>query len=161
MRRRDLICVPLALALTGVSAARVARIVVWKAARRLSTLDAAGNVLKTYHIALGPHPAGHKTEEGDGRTPEGAYVISGRNRASGYHRSLKISYPNATDRAQAKARGVSPGGDIFIHGQPNGTLSGGLKIPYDWTAGCIAVSNNDIDDLWASVADGTPIDIKP
>lgn len=139
----------------------VAKLVVWKSERRMVAYDAAGRVLQTFHIALGPSSKGHKSEEGDGRTPEGHYQISGRNKASGYHLSLRVSYPNAADRAQAKARGVVPGGDIFIHGQPNGTLPGKLKIPYDWTAGCIAVSNAEIEALWAMVANGTPIDIKP
>lgn len=139
----------------------VAKLVVWKSERRMVAYDAAGRALQTFHIALGPTPKGHKSEEGDGRTPEGLYRISGRNKTSAYHLSLRISYPNAADRAQAKARGVSPGGDIFIHGQPNGTLPGKLKIPYDWTAGCIAVSNAEIEALWAMVANGTPVDIKP
>ncbi|CAL4866684.1 hypothetical protein MMA231_00928 [Asticcacaulis sp. MM231] len=151
--KRQILALPAAwLLLAGQAQAQtqpqtVARIVVWKSERRMVAYDAAGRALKTFHIALGPSPRGHKSEEGDGRTPEGLYRISGRNKTSAYHLSLRVSYPNAADRAQAKARGVSPGGDIFIHDQPNGALPGKLKIPYDWTAGCIAISNAEIEAL--------------
>jgi murein L,D-transpeptidase YafK len=127
---------------------------------RTLTLMRAGKVLKTYRgIALGDAPVGHKRFEGDERTPEGRYTIDTRNPNSAYHLSLRISYPDAADRAYAAARGRSPGGDIFIHGQPNALPMG--RIPGDWTDGCIAVSNQEIEELWAAVPDGTPIEISP
>jgi murein L,D-transpeptidase YafK len=110
-------------------------------------------------IKLGDAPLGHKRFEGDEKTPEGSYTINGRNPKSSYHLSLRISYPNAADRAYAKAKGKSPGGDIFIHGQPNMSASG--RIDGDWTDGCIALSNSEIERLWKQVNDGTPITIQP
>lgn len=110
-------------------------------------------------IKLGDAPAGHKQFEGDEKTPEGRYTINGRNPQSSYHLSLRISYPNAADRAFAKAKGRSPGGDIFIHGQPN--RSPIERLPHDWTDGCIALSNAEIKTLWKQVANGTPITIRP
>ena len=113
--------------------------------------------LKRYDIALGFAPVGHKEAQGDGKTPRGRYIIDRKNPYSQFHLSLGISYPNKWDRSQARQRGVSPGGDIMIHGQPNslkrGTLDG------DWTAGCIAVSNSEIREIFASVEVGTPITI--
>lgn len=163
MKRRALLALlPGALLLTAFQSGSVRKIVVWKGERRMELLDASGVVLTTYKIALGFAPAGHKTQEGDGKTPEGLYKISDRSPNSAFHRSLRIDYPNDADRAQAKARGVSPGGDIFINGQPNSPISGGpLKISYDWTAGCIAVGDNEIEDIWRRVANGTAIDIRP
>lgn len=110
-------------------------------------------------IKLGDAPVGHKQFEGDEKTPEGSYVIDGRNPKSSYHLSLRISYPNAADRAYAKAKRKSPGGDIFIHGQPNGSPL--ARLSHDWTDGCIAVSNAEIAQIWRLVADGTPITIAP
>lgn len=137
------------------------RIVVHKAEREL-LLVAEGKTLKRYRIALGGHPRGHKTQEGDRRTPEGAYRIAGRNPRSAYHLSLRISYPNEDDRMQAARRGVSPGGDIMIHGLPNGFgWIGRLHRWVDWTAGCIAVTDSEIEEIWRSVPDGTPVEIKP
>lgn len=148
------------LGLTAVQAdPAVDRIVIEKAARRLS-LMAGGQVIKSYAVALGFAPAGPKQEEGDGRTPEGAYTISGRNAGSAFHRSLRISYPSTADAAAAAARGVSPGGDIFIHGAPNWWILPG-QPPGDWTRGCIAVTKAEIEEIWDLVADGTPIEIKP
>ena len=116
-------------------------------------------VVRYTNIRFGDAPLGHKHFEGDERTPEGDYRISGRNPKSRYHLSLRISYPNAADRAYAAARGRSPGGDIFIHGQPNGRS--GPPIAHDWTDGCIALSNAEIRQLWDVVPDGTPITIRP
>jgi len=119
----------------------------------------AGRPIKAYYgIRFGDAPMGHKRFEGDERTPEGVYTIDTRNPNSSYHLSLRISYPNAADRAHAAQYGRSPGGDIFIHGQPNGY--GGPTISYDWTDGCIAVSNAEIEELWQIVPDGTPIEIR-
>ena len=116
-----------------------------------------GAVIATFPVALGFSPHGHKTEQGDGRTPEGSYRLDWHNPNSRFHLSIHVSYPNDADRAQAAARGVSPGGDIFIHGTP-GWLT---AIGWDWTLGCIALSNADMDVVYASVADGTPITIRP
>ena len=141
-------------------AVQVALIHVEKAARRLTLLDPAGVALRTYTgLQLGPAPAGPKHFAGDGRTPEGRYVIDRGNEASAYWLSLHISYPNAADRAYAAARRRSPGGAIFLHGQPNSVQNG--RIPGDWTAGCIALSNREIEQLWTLVPDGTPIQIDP
>ncbi len=113
-------------------------------------------VLKAYNIHLGGNPIGPKQFEGDGKTPEGAYVISARNPNSSYHLSLRISYPNDADRAYAKDQNQKPGGDIFIHGRPPGTFARG-----DWTAGCIAVKDHEMEDIYAMVNPGTPINIFP
>jgi murein L,D-transpeptidase YafK len=135
---------------------RADEVVVDKSDRQLQLLR-DGAVVATFPVALGFAPDGHKTQQGDGRTPEGRYVLDWRNPKSRFYLSLHVSYPNAADKAQAAARGVSPGGDIFIHGTPwLATVTG-----WDWTLGCIAVSNVDMDAIWASVADGTPIEIRP
>jgi len=140
---------------------KVDKIVVLKSARRMKLLY-RGRVVRTYTIALGFAPKGHKTTEGDGRTPEGRYRIDARNPKSSFTLSLRISYPNAADRAQARRRGVSPGGQIFIHGQPNrlGAAARVLKLPGDWTLGCIAVSNRAIREIWRVVKIGTPIELR-
>ncbi|WP_413463468.1 L,D-transpeptidase family protein [Altererythrobacter sp. CC-YST694] len=130
-----------------------------KSARTI-TLFVDGRAVKTYAgIQLGGAPQGHKRFEGDERTPEGRYSIDARNPQSAYHLSLRISYPNARDRAYAATHGRSPGGDIFIHGQPNALPLG--RLPGDWTDGCIALSNAEMDELWQAIADGTPIEIIP
>ena len=133
----------------------VTGIVVYKADRKLY-LYHGDEVLKVYAIDLGTNPVGAKQFEGDGKTPEGLYYISHRNPRSRFHLSLGISYPNAQDVAFATAQGKEPGGDIFIHGQspyPTGKQ--------DWTVGCIAVTNDQIDVIYAMVNPGTPIWIKP
>ena len=120
----------------------------------------AGEPVRTYRgLQLGDAPEGHKRFERDERTPEGRYTIDTRNPASAYHLSLHVSYPNAADRAYATARGRSPGGEIFIHGQPNWLPAG--RLPGDWTDGCIALANAEIEELWRLVPDGTPIEIGP
>jgi len=146
---------------------KVDRIVVEKAARRM-TLRYRGRIVREYRIGLGFNPHGHKQQEGDGRTPEGLYRIDARNPRSGFHLSIRVSYPNTADRARARKRGVSPGGDIFIHGEPNGrgwlirALSWlGLYHRGDWTLGCIAVTNREMREIWANVRTGTPIEIRP
>lgn len=145
---------------SSVRAEDIASIRVEKAARRLLLLGADGDVLRTFDgIQLGDAPVGHKQFEGDERTPEGRYVIDHGNPTSAYHLSLHISYPDARDRAFAESQGRSPGGQIFIHGQPNWLGSG--RIPGDWTDGCIALSNTEIEELWALVGDGTPVEIVP
>ena len=113
--------------------------------------------LKTYTIDWGFARRGHKAIEGNGKTPEGRYVINRYNANSKFHLSLGISYPNTKDRAQAEALGKSPGGDIFIHGQPNKTR----KLTKDWTLGCIAVTNDQVEYMFANVKPGTPVRIYP
>lgn len=137
------------------------KIIVEKSSRRLMILS-GDQVVKSWPIALGWAPSGHKVQEGDGRTPEGWYTIDYRNPDSDYYLSLRISYPNTMDRAAADARGVSPGGQIYIHGQPT-TMKSALRAKRlkDWTAGCIAVSNEAMDELWRLVDLGTPIEIFP
>jgi len=130
-----------------------------KSERRM-TLVSGGTIIRSYAIALGSDPVGDKQQEGDGRTPEGRYTIKGRNAASAFHLSLKISYPDPSDRAAAAAQGVSPGGDIFIHGTPNWWIFPG-RPPGDWTRGCIAVTDDEIEEIWRLVPDGTPIEIRP
>jgi murein L,D-transpeptidase YafK len=137
------------------------RILVEKGARRL-TLFCAGRKLKEYRVALGFSPVGPKQREGDGRTPEGKYAIDFHKSDSAFHRALHISYPDAADSARAAEAGVAPGGDIMIHGLPNGfSALGPTHHLRDWTAGCIAVTDSEIDEIWGSVADGTPIEIRP
>ena len=116
-------------------------------------------ILKEYDIDLGFAPAGPKQFEGDGKTPEGTYYINRRNPKSAFHLSLGISYPNEEDRAYAQAMGRRPGGDIFIHGEPNKDRK--LSRKKNWTAGCIAVKNRHIEDIYAMVRDGTVITIRP
>lgn len=136
-------------------------VVVEKSARRL-TLHRAGAALKSYRVALGRQPIGPKRVEGDGRTPEGLYVVDGRRRDSSYHRALHISYPNVEDAARARRRGESPGGSIMIHGLPNGLgWIGSAHRATDWTDGCIAVTDSEIEEIWAAVPDGTRIEIRP
>lgn len=140
---------------------RADRVVVRKADRLLELYD-GDELLKSYTVSLGRNPVGDKQQQGDARTPEGKYMLDWRNARSQFHRSLHISYPNAEDRASARKRGVAPGGDIFLHGSPNG-LAGSeeLLAGMDWTDGCIAVTNREIEEIWRAVADGTPITILP
>lgn len=118
-------------------------------------------VIRTYRgLQFGDQPVGHKQFQGDERTPEGRYTISYGNPQSSYYLSLHIDYPNAADRDYARSRGRSPGGLIFIHGQPNG-VPDGVRVPGDWTDGCIALTNAEMAELWSLVPDGTPIEIRP
>lgn len=132
-----------------------------KRARRL-TLWYAGSVVREFRVSLGSSPVGAKRRAGDNRTPEGRYAIVGRNDRSRFYRSLHISYPSAEDRLAAVQAGHSPGGAIMIHGLPAGAgWIGKHHAGFDWTRGCIAVTNEEIDEIWQLVADGTPIDIVP
>ena len=141
--------------------ARADALVIEKARHRL-TLLRKGKVLKVYRIALGRNPAGAKRREGDGRTPEGRYRIDWRNAKSKYHLALHISYPDKADRARARKLGVSPGGAIMIHGLPQGLgWIGKLHRMVDWTNGCVAVTDREIEELWRAVPNGTPVTIKP
>lgn len=137
------------------------RIVVVKSAHTM-TLMANDQVLKTYRVALGRGSSGPKEQEGDNKTPEGKYVIDQKNAKSRFHLALHISYPSAADRKHAHDRGVDPGGAIMIHGLENGLgWLGSLQRDVDWTEGCIAVTNSEIEEIWSLVPVGTPIEIKP
>ncbi len=137
------------------------RVIVNKTRREMLLL-CGESVLRSYRIALGRNPDGPKLEEGDCRTPEGRYIIDRRNPQSRFHLSLHISYPDETDRARALDRGVDPGGDIMIHGLRNGEGHvGKAHLESDWTRGCIAVTNEEMDEIWELVEDGTPIEINP
>ncbi len=140
---------------------RATRILIEKAERRL-WLYRGDLLLKSYEVALGGNPIGTKERQGDRRTPEGRYTIDFKNDASRFHLSLRISYPDDADRARAAAARVPPGGDIFVHGLPNGLGKlGDAHRARDWTDGCIAVTNAEIEEIWSLVAIGTPIEIRP
>ena len=120
-----------------------------------------GKILKSYKVAVGRNP-GRRVRRGDNRTPEGNYVIDRRNPRSGFYKALHISYPNASDIRMAKKLGVSPGGEVLIHGLPEGFEDlGASHADFNWTRGCIAVSNEEMDEIWDLVADGTPVRILP
>ncbi len=159
---RVLMIVALGVVLVGCSKFQtytgpaVTRVIINKSDRMLFLMNDE-QVLESYRVGLGFAPRGHKTVEGDGRTPEGEYRIDRRNPNSEFYLSIGISYPNAEDVAYARERGQSPGGDIFIHGRPWKNRKGGQ----DWTAGCISVSNRQIEQIYAMVQNGTPITINP
>ena len=160
--RRTALLGGLALGLAGCASKirtyegpEVTRLQMFKGDRNLFLFDNT-SVLKAYRIDLGFAPEGPKQFEGDGKTPEGAYTVDRRNPDSLFHLSIGISYPNEADIAFAAAQGREPGGDIFIHGGPRPGID---AIKPDWTAGCIAVSDREIEDIYAMVRDGTPIDI--
>lgn len=126
------------------------------------TLWRQGKLLKSYKVALGREPIGAKKQHGDNKTPEGLYTIDSRNAHSHFHLGLHISYPNAADRARARKLGVNPGGDILIHGLPPAfAYLGPLHRQRDWTLGCIAVTDAEIEEIWAMVPVGTAVEIKP
>lgn len=136
-------------------------VVVHKAARRME-LYQRGVLLKSYSVSLGSHPIGAKWREGDGKTPEGEYIIDYRKADSAFHRALHISYPEPKDVAVARAHGVGPGEMVMIHGTKNGVTPAGLRLlPHDWTDGCVAVTDREIDEIWQLVPDGTKIILEP
>jgi murein L,D-transpeptidase YafK len=137
----------------------VERIVIEKAARRMQ-LYQDGQVVRTYQIALGFAPEGDKDRQGDGKTPEGEFVIDRRNQQSAFHLSVGLNYPRPEDVQRAATGGYDPGGDIFIHGQPN-ALPEGFKLKGDWTAGCVAVTNTEMREIWAVTPIGTKVEIRP
>ncbi len=133
------------------------RVVVLKKERTLE-LFSQGKVIKTYKVALGGDPSGPKTRQGDHKTPEGIYILDSRNAHSQFYKSIHISYPSEHDRALARKNGVSPGGDVFVHGLPNGFGAiGAAHRLRDWTDGCIAVTNEEIDEIWKAVPNGSQI----
>ncbi len=141
--------------------AKANRILVYKSAHTMMLLNGTV-VLKTYKIAIGRSPVGPKTQLGDHKTPEGNYTIDAKKSASRFYRALHISYPNLADRQHAERNGVDPGGDVEIHGIQNGlSWMGSLHRTIDWTDGCVAVTDDEIDEIWRVVDVGTPIEIRP
>lgn len=139
----------------------ITRLVVAKSVRKLYAYH-NDKLVRAYSVALGFSPTGHKEKEGDGKTPEGLYHIVSKNNKSRYHLSLKISYPNNDDTARARQKGVSPGGEIMIHGLMKGlSLVGSLHTLHDWTLGCVAVTNDEIEEIFRATPIGTPIEIRP
>lgn len=136
-------------------------IAVNKSLRTMQLLDSKFKIYKTYNISLGSDPLGPKHQSGDGKTPEGRYVINSKNPNSKYHLSLGVSYPNSYDRRNAKAEGVNPGGDIMIHGIGEYGWVGAAHTLLDWTQGCIAVTNEEIEEIYSLVHEGTVIYIWP
>jgi murein L,D-transpeptidase YafK len=140
------------------------QVVVKKSERKLMLMN-DGKVIREYRIALGDAPRGHKMRQGDERTPEGNYILDWRNPRSSFYKSIHVSYPNERDRMFARAMGVDPGGMIMIHGLPNYLPANAVKHANynrrDWTDGCIAVDNHEMDEIWQAVRDGTPIRILP
>jgi murein L,D-transpeptidase YafK len=142
-------------------ATKADQVIVVKSQRTL-TLLSLGKVLRTYKVALGGTPVGAKEQQGDHKTPEGRYILDRRNAKSRFYKSIHVSYPNEQDKQRAAQRGVSAGGDIMIHGLPNGFgWLGAAHRNMDWTDGCVAVTNAEIDEIWDLVPDGTPIEIRP
>jgi murein L,D-transpeptidase YafK len=152
---------PVAWAQTREPTSEVDSILVLKKDHVLELL-AGGKVIRSYKVALGTGGLASKERQGDGRTPEGRYVIDSRNEHSAFYKSLHISYPDAEDHRRAARLGVSPGGDIMIHGLPNGRgWIGPAHRLYDWTEGCIAVTDDEMDEIWKLVPVGTPVEIRP
>lgn len=136
-------------------------ILVLKSERKLVLLS-GGKSVAEYRVALGGNPIGPKLEKGDQRTPEGNYLIDYRNERSAFHRALHISYPNANDVVQASIRGVDPGGDIMIHGVGSSNpILARWHYLFDWTRGCIAVTDDEIEQIWRAVPDGARVEIRP
>jgi murein L,D-transpeptidase YafK len=143
------------------SATKVDQVLVVKSHRTLSLIS-HGEVLRTYKVALGGSPVGAKEQQGDHKTPEGHYVLDRRNAKSRFYKSIHVSYPNEQDKQKASQRRVASGGDIMIHGLPNGFgWLGATHRARDWTDGCIAVTNAEMDEIWKLVPEGTPIEIRP
>ena len=136
-------------------------VLVVKSEKRLYLLQ-NGDVVASFRVAFGKNPKGHKEQQGDERTPEGRYILDYKNPHSSYYKSIHISYPDADDRARARQKGVHPGGDIMIHGQKNGYERWEMFAQWvNWTDGCIALKNRDMDFVWNAVKVGTPIEIRP
>lgn len=146
---------------TESHATKADQVIVAKSQRTL-TLLSHGAVLRTYKVALGGAPVGAKEQQGDHKTPEGHYILDRRNARSRFYKSIHVSYPDEQDRKRAAQLGVTPGGDILIHGLPNGFgWMGAAHRMLDWTDGCVAVTNAEMDEIWELVPDGTPIEIRP
>lgn len=156
-----LLCIASSMIGSLAHAEKADLVIVSKTESRLY-LESAGKRLASFKVVFGGNPRGHKQQEGDERTPEGKYVLDYKKPNSEYYKAIHISYPNAQDRAAAKARGISPGGQIMIHGQRNGL---GWLAPiaqlFNWTDGCIGLSDADMELVWQAVDAGTPIEINP
>ena len=140
---------------------RASKIVVLKTEHELLLLDAANNIIRRYSVAIGRGGLEPKQVQGDHKTPEGLYVVDRHKRDSRFHRALHVSYPNDADRERARRLGSEPGGDIMIHGIQNGLgWLGPLHRIVDWTDGCIAVTDSEIEEIWSAVPDGTPVEIR-
>ncbi len=151
------------LGVGGMEIPKADLVLVKKSERKL-VLFKDGEAFRRYDIALGDNPKGHKQFEGDEKTPEGTYILDWRNHNSKFYRSIHISYPNEQDLAFALSQGREPGGMIMIHGRPNKSpdpISGWILDKMDWTDGCIAVKNEEMDEIWAAIDNGTPIEIHP
>lgn len=143
---------------------QIEKILIYKEDRKLLLVDEFGRIAKNYKVSLGKQPKGHKIMEGDNKTPEGSYTIEWRNKKSKYYKSLKISYPDEQDKKLAEAMGVQVGSNIMIHGLPNESpFFGWIKHTFNkaWTAGCIALTNSEMDEIWKLVPDGTDVIIRP
>ena len=145
----------------GQTPQQVDSVVVYKQQRKLVLL-LHGKEVKSYRVALGAEPVGPKTRQGDHRTPEGLYVLDARNAHSQFYKAYHVSYPSAKDKAAARKLGVSPGGDVMLHGLPKDyAWVGEAHTLHDWTDGCIAVTDEEMDEIWKLLPVGTPIEIKP
>ncbi|ABK48649.1 conserved hypothetical protein [Shewanella sp. ANA-3] len=150
---------PQVLASSGIG--KVDLVVITKSESNMALLR-DGKILKQYRIAMGDLPTGHKLTEGDQRTPQGRYILDYKKSDSAYYKSIHISYPNEEDKLRAKALGIRPGGMIMIHGQnPRSPLTPEQAQQYNWTDGCIAITNAEMDEVWKAVDEGTPIEIWP
>jgi murein L,D-transpeptidase YafK len=160
-QRRALLALLLAGTMVSAHAQTIDLVRVLKAERKIQLLSAAV-VQKEFKVALGGSPVGHKQREGDQKTPEGTYVLDYKKSDSAFYKAIHISYPNAQDIAHANKQGVSLGGQIMIHGQKNGLgwLSS-VSQNFDWTNGCVALSNADMEEVWKSVKPGTQIELRP
>jgi len=156
-----LVCAVVVCPVTVVSG-QTADLVLVEKSESLLHLIRDGEVFASYRVKFGKNPRGHKQQQGDSRTPEGRYILDYKNPNSAFYKSIHVSYPNAQDRASARRRGVDPGGDIMIHGQANGwRWLTPLSQLFNWTDGCVALTDQDMDAVWNSVPTGTPIEIKP
>ncbi|AOS96709.1 L,D-transpeptidase catalytic domain [Microbulbifer aggregans] len=151
----------LAPLLSSAAIQKADEVVVYKS-KSLMQLKRNGRVLKSYKVVFGENPRGHKVMQGDERTPEGRYTLDWKNPKSRFYRSIHISYPNRQDKARARRLGVNPGGDIMIHGiKPQWKGMENYLTKMNWTDGCIAVTNREMDEIWAMVDTPTPISIYP
>jgi murein L,D-transpeptidase YafK len=156
-----LLLLPLSSILNAQSPTKVDRIVIEKSQHTMELMD-DGRVVKSYKVALGGNPKGAKERQGDHKTPEGLYSVDSKNPNSQFHKALHVSYPSPTDREHAKKLGVSPGGDVEIHGLGSkwGWIGAGHRVT-DWTDGCIAVTNEEIDEIYPLIKVGTLVEIRP
>lgn len=170
-RKAVIVCCAAVVPIFGIAVANINRdplpesaradyVLVLKSEHRLDLLS-GGNVLKSYRVALGRGGAAAKQRQGDHLTPEGVYILDRRNTRSRFYRSIHVSYPNPADRERARRMGADPGGDIMVHGVTNGLgWLGALHRTIDWTDGCVAVTDSQMDEIWRAVPDGTPIEIR-